>query len=64
MAYYLEDRDKKKPMPTFRNKKKWSKPKRRTEKTGEDIAMLYESSLSPQEGRSGSVAYKDHIDGA
>ena len=36
----------------------------RTHRTGEDIAMLNERKIDPQAGESGSVRYKDHIDGA
>ena len=36
----------------------------RTHRTGEDIAMLNERKTDPQAGESGSVRYKDHIDGA
>ena len=50
-------------MPTFRKTKKWTK-KSRPHKTGEDIEMLFEDSLSPQTGSKASTAYKDHIDGA
>ena len=33
-------------------------------KTGEDIDMIHESEYEPEQSDSGSVSYKDDIDGA